>query len=113
MTIFALGAIVFTLINFLKFVRSGDWNAAGTQLIVWVSGIVVVAIGAQAIISNSLEIPGTTLALGKLDIWSQVLVGLQASSLFSALNEAKKAVDNRDTAQTPSLLAPPVPAPCK
>lgn len=111
MTLIALGAIVFALINFLKFVRGGDWNAAGTQLIVWVSGIAVVAIGAQAVIANGLEIPGTTFALGKLDFWSQVLVGLQASSLFSAVNDVKKAVDNKDSATKPALLAPPLSSP--
>lgn len=105
MTLIALGAIVFALINFLKFVRVRDWQSAGTQFIVWISGIAIVAIGAQAAISNGLEIPGTTFVLGKLDFWSQVLVGLQASSLFSAFNDAKKAIDNTDSAKKPALLA--------
>lgn len=104
MTLIALGAIVFALINFLKYVRVGDWNSAGTQLIVWISGIAVVAVGAQAAIANGLEVPGTTFTLARLDFWSQVLVGLQASSLFGAVNELKKAIDNTDTASKPALL---------
>jgi hypothetical protein len=104
MTTIALGAIVFSFVNFLKYLRGRDWNAAGTQLIVWISGITACLLASQAEIAAGLEVPGTTFTLGALDFGSLVLVGLQASSLFTFGNEVKKAIDNTDNAKTPKLL---------
>lgn len=103
MELVGLGAIVFALINFMKFVRAKDWNAAFTQAAVWVAGVIVVAVAAQAEIAKGLVVPGTTFALSGLDFASQILVGMQASSLFTFGNEVKKAIDNGDNAQTPPL----------
>lgn len=104
MTIVMLGSIVFAMINFLKFVSGKDWNSAKTQLTVWVGGIVVVALAAQADVAAGLEIPGSSFTLGLLDFPSRILVGLAASSLFSFGNEVKKAIDNTDNAKTPQLF---------
>lgn len=96
-------ATVFAVVNFLKFVRAGDWNAAGTQLVVWAGGFAVIALAAQTALFGNYAVNGH--ALATLGVWDLLFVGLNIGSGGSLANEVKKAIDRHDTAQTPKLFS--------
>lgn len=98
----ALGSTVFVFVNFLKYLTNRDWNAAATQITAWAAGIGAVALFANAQLANGIVVG--TIPLAHLDFWSQVALGLSATSVLSTFNEAKKAVDHTDTAMTPPLF---------
>jgi hypothetical protein len=98
-----LGALVYKLIDFIKYVRAGDWNAVATQATVWIAGIVVVLLFAASTMGAAIMLPGLGVTLGSLAIVDKVIIGLFASSLFSAGKDVLKAVDNTQTAATPPL----------
>lgn len=97
-------AMVITVINFIKFLRNGDWNGVITQLAVWVAGVVVIMFAAQtqwaAEIGSALF--GTSLAM--MDLWSQFFIGLCVGGLATVTNEFKKALDSGDSAKKPPML---------
>lgn len=98
----ALAALVFALVNFLKALKAGDTNAWLTQLIVWIAGVVVLLLVAETDFASGIVIGD--LLLVDLNFASLIFVGLTLGSTATFLNEAKKAVDNNDSAQTPSLF---------
>lgn len=98
-----IGALVYSVINFLKYVRARDVNAAGTQLCVWVAGVGVVFLASTAAVTNQFVFNGT--ALVHMDTGSKIIIGLMASSLFATVpHDLKKAFDNSDSAATPPLI---------
>ncbi len=76
-----LGALVYKFVDFLKFVKVGDWNSAGTQAVAWLAGIWLLRFR-QLGFSTGIEFGGQSLA--SLNFVSQVVIGLSATSLFSA-----------------------------
>lgn len=104
----ALGATVFAFVNFLKYLRARDTNAAVTQLIVWIGGAGAVFLFAASQFGSTIKIDGAH-TLDQLTFWSRVILGINAASLLTVANEFRKAVDRTDTSVTPSLL-PPTPA---
>jgi len=98
--IVALGTLVFTLVNFLKFLSVRDWKAVTSQVIAWAAGVAGIFIMGATQFASGIHIGDVSLA--NLDGWSKLLVGLIATSLLSTVNEVKKAIDNRDTARMPS-----------
>jgi hypothetical protein len=100
-----LGALVYKLIDFLKFLRAKDWNSVATQTIVWVAGVVVVLLFAASTMGAAIVLPGLGVTLGSLAIVDKVIIGLFASSLFSAGYDAKNAIDNTSSAKTPPLTS--------
>ncbi len=103
-----LGALVYKFVDFLKFVKVGDWNAAGTQAIAWLAGILAITLFANSDFSAGINFGERS--LGSLNFISQVVIGLSATSLFSAFYDVKRALDNSDSARTPSLISPNTPA---
>lgn len=97
-----LGALVYKFVDFLKYLKSGDTNAAVTQLIAWVSGVVAISLFAHSDFATSIDLGGQSLP--SLNFVSQVIVGLSATSLFSAFYDLKSALDNKDSARTPALV---------
>lgn len=112
MEVALFSSIVLTVINFLRnlaaFARKEGNHASDllTQLAAWVGGIAMVALGSHAQMVEGVTFPGTSVVLGKLDGWSQVLLGLAVSSVAGAFVEAKKALDQTDTAVKPALVPP-------
>lgn len=107
-----LGTLVFTFINWLKFIRGRQYNSAITQVIVWASGVAAVWLVAAS--QFGIDVHVNSLTLRAMDSATKVVTGLLAASLLSTVNEVKKAIDNTDTAQTPKLApgadgAPPPP----
>ncbi len=104
-----LGALVYKFVDFLKFVKAKEWNSAGTQLIAWLAGILAITLFANSDFSAGIEFGERS--LGSLNFVSQVILGLSATSLFSAFYDVKRAIDNTDSAKTPALIAEPTPCP--
>lgn len=98
----ALAALVFSVINFLKFVTAKDVKSAVSQAIVWVAGVAAVTIAAHTDFASGISVADRT--LDTLNAWSLVFVGLSWSSIATVANEAKKALDGNDTAAKPPLI---------
>jgi hypothetical protein len=101
----AVGTLVFTVVNFLTYLRSRNWNGVLTQLIAWVAGVVGIVIAAHSQYGS--QITFGTQKLSSTNGWTQVFLGLIATSLLSTFNELKKAIDNKDSAKKAPLLPPP------
>lgn len=100
--IIQMAVLVFAVINFLKYVRTGDTNGALTQLTVWVAGVVVVMLAAQTDFATGIVIGDLTLSA--MNFWSLLFIGLTVSSLASFGVEVKKALDGSDNAVKPNLF---------
>jgi hypothetical protein len=98
----ALGTIVFSFVNVLKFASGGQWNAVITQIIAWVAGIAGIFLAGETQFASGIAVGDTNLEL--LDTPSKLFLGLVATSLLSTVNEIKKAIDHTDSASTPPLL---------
>ena len=109
-----LGTLVFTFVNFLKYGR--EWLGSGsdqasktdglngvlTQVIAWIAGIAGVLIAAQTQFAPQIKFGSQTLST--MDWETKIFLGLIATSLLSTINEVKKAIDNKDSATTPTIL---------
>ena len=98
----ALVTLVTTTINLFRYLRGRDFNGAGTIAAAWVAGVAAVMIAAQTDFASGIAVGDRTLE--GLNAWSQVFIGLSVASLGSFLTDAKKAIDNTDTAVKPSLI---------
>lgn len=104
-----LGALVYKFVDFLKYAKVRDWNAAGTQVIAWVGGVIAITLFANSDFASSIDLGGQTLT--SLNFVSQVIIGMSATSLFSAFYDLKSSLDNTDSAKTPALITPVPPCP--
>lgn len=106
-----LGALGYTLVNLVKFLRARDVDGVVTTLGAWLVGFLLVVVGSHAELTQNWVVPGLDVALGSLDWWSQLLLGASALSLFGVAYDFKKAIDSTDSAKVPTLLpggdAPP------
>ena len=98
----ALGTLVFTLVNFLRYLVARNWSAVLTQTIAWAAGVVGVFLVKATDFAPGIKVGDLT--LDKVGFWSALLLGLLATSLLSTVNEVKKAIDNQDNAKVPALL---------
>jgi hypothetical protein len=101
-TMITLATLVWKLVELIKNAVNQKWDPVFTQVVVWIAGVVVVWIAAQANVAATIDIWGT--ALDQLNFASLVLVGLSISSFGSAAVEVKKAVDSNDSATQTSLI---------
>lgn len=98
----AMAALVFSLINFLRFLSGKDYKSAVTQLTVWVGGVVVAFLVAQTDFASGISVGD--LPLDQLNGWSLLFVGLSIGSTGSVVNELRGAIDNSDSTRKPSLV---------
>lgn len=98
----AMGALIFTAVNFLKFLTSKNWSAVITQLVSWAAGVAVLALVASTDFAEGIAIGDTSLA--KLGGSSLFFVGLMASSIFGFAKVALQAVDGHDSAVQAPLV---------
>lgn len=106
MTILLFATLIWQLVDFAREIAGGRSSRSSvvTQLSAWAIGIAVIAIGANASVTEDLVLPGVEIALGALDAGSVILVGLLASSLASSIVDVKSAIDSSDSAIKPALL---------
>ncbi len=102
--IMALGALVFTVVIFLKNATALQYRSVATQLVAWATGIAGVFLLAATEFARGITVGD--MALDRLGFWSKVFVGLMTASLVSTLNEFKKAIDRTDTAVVPDWFEP-------
>ncbi len=95
-------ALVWKLVDLVKYVRNGDVNAALTQLTTYAAGVGVAFLFAATQWADGIMIGDA--ALSSLSGASLVVAGLALASTGSALYDFKKARDNSDSAATPKLF---------
>jgi hypothetical protein len=100
--IVALGSIVYTIVNFVRYARDTDWSSVWSQVIAWLAGIFATIVVAQTALANAFTFGTRNLA--QIGLGSQILVGLAAASTISIVYQFKKAVDTGKNAAVPSLL---------
>ncbi|MEX5710274.1 hypothetical protein AB1484_18685 [Parafrankia sp. FMc6] len=100
----AVGALVFTFVNFLTYLRSRNWNGVLTQVIAWAAGVGGIMLAAHTQFAAQVTFGGSN--LGAMDTATQIFLGLIATSLLTTVNELKKAIDNSDSARKAPLLQP-------
>lgn len=98
----ALGSIVYTVVNFVRFGRDTDWSSVWSQLLAWLAGIIATIGVAHTALAPAFSFG--KLDLAQIGFGSQILVGLAAASTISIVYQFKKAVDTGKNAVVPSLL---------
>jgi hypothetical protein len=106
METFVVGAFMLAtvkqMVDWLRYLKAGDWNGVVTQLGAWAFGFIVVFVVAHSDLAGVADFAGFT--FDKLNIWSQVIAGVSVGSAASLTKDAIKASDNTDSAQVPKLL---------
>lgn len=98
--LFALPLLVKKGVDFVRYLTNGDRNGYVTQLVAWAFGVAAVMLYAHA--NWAVPVGGAT--LDRLNVWSQIAVGLNLGSIGSFAQDLLKAVDNHNTAKIPTLL---------
>lgn len=104
LTLAALAALAVKVMTVVKSIGK-DNNKALTQVLTWLVGFGVLAVGAHAQVTEGIVVLGTT-RLGDLDVASLFLAGTALGSVGSVGYDFTKAVDNTQTAAEPSLTGP-------
>lgn len=102
-------ALVFTTINWLRYLAGRDWNGVITQLCVWAGGVAAVFLFGSSDFGDA-TIPGTSITFESANGWSLLFIGLTIGSAASAFTEVVKAVDQTRTSAKPKLIPDPPPA---
>jgi hypothetical protein len=97
-----LAALVTKLTSFVKYVTSGEYREVVTQLVAWGAGVLVVVVAGAAEGIQDLVVIGET-TLEQLNLAAEILSGLALGSGASLVYDAKKAIDNTDSAVEPPL----------
>lgn len=101
-----MSALVKKVVDFVKYATSADVNAMVTQLVAWLSGVVVSFMAANSDWGDSIAVNGQSLA--SLNGWSLAFVGVNVASLAGFGWDTVKAIDNSNSAVVPDLMATPV-----
>lgn len=99
-----VAAISTKFVDFSKYVKAGDRNGALTQVYAWFVGVVFTVALAKSGLAEDLFLPFSELPFSKYGTIAQILVGLSPGSLGGVFVDAKKAIDNTDSAKVPSLF---------
>lgn len=115
--ILVLGLVVYTLTNFVKYVRNREWSAVVTLVAAWVVGVLAVWLVGATSWAETITVGGTE-TLNTLSFPEKLLVGLVVTSIGSFGYDLKRSFDNTDSAATPPLVPghvapapPPAPKP--
>lgn len=106
-TVAAVGAVIYTAVNLLKYLRARDWNGVVTLLVAAVIGIGIACWMANSDLTETLTPIEGGVPLKDMDFGSLALFGIALSSTFSVVTDFRKAFDASDSAAKPSLLPPP------
>jgi hypothetical protein len=98
-------ALVTAFVNFLKYIKAKDTNGWVTQLIVWIAGVGSVLLVRASDFADTFNLGGTV-TLDTANAGTVILAGLGLGSAAALVNEAKKALDNGDSAAKPDLVGP-------
>lgn len=99
-----VAALALKFTDFLKFLSVKDWKSATTQLLTWGGAFVVIVLVAHSSLASTVVIQGLHLYHAS---WAdQLLAALLLGSFGSLLYDYKAAIDNTDSASTPTLKIP-------
>lgn len=103
-TIVGLTALIFAVVNFLRFLTNFKKNKSAvlTQALAWIGAILIVAISSHSIITKEMVVFGWRLQ--DLDLGSVVLAGLMIGSSASVLDKLLGAFDNTRSSAAPPRL---------
>jgi hypothetical protein len=93
-------ALIWKIVDLGKYTAARNTQAVVTQVLTWVAGVLVTLLLAATDFASGINIGDR--ALADLNLASVVLLGLSMASSASVLVDAKKAVDNTDSAVVPS-----------
>lgn len=96
----ALSLLVFKMVDFVRYLRAGDVNGWLTQLVAWTAGVAAVLLYAK----SGFGVVIGDFNLAHLNIWGQIVIGLNIGSVGSAFNDARKTFDNSNSAAVPVLV---------
>lgn len=99
------GAGLVAMLDFIRYAKVRDANGALMIFLAWLGGFGMVALGAQADVTQGLVLIVDQPPLGLLDVWSLVLLGFVIGSIAPTGVKVLKAFDNTDTAKTPMLVS--------
>lgn len=97
-----LGAFVKKAVDFVRNLRGRDMSAVLTQLLAWVSGVVVVWLAAHVDFASAVEV--ANISLDQMGLWTQAALGVLLGSGASVFQDALKSVDNSQSEAKPKLL---------
>lgn len=97
-----LGAFVKKAVDFVRNLRGRDMNAVLTQLLAWVSGIVVVWLASHVDFASAVEV--ANVSLDQMGLWTQAALGVLLGSGASVFQDALKSVDNTQSEAKPALI---------
>lgn len=100
-------ALIWKVVDFVKYIKSKDANGVIVQAGAWGGGIALAFLLGAANIASTWDIGGMTLS--DVNGPSKILLGLVWGSGASAIVDFKKARDNTDSAAMPALISPPQP----
>lgn len=100
----ALAAVSTKFVDFAKYVANGDRNGVLTQLFAWFVSIVAVMAFIKAGFLDGVKLPLSELPVSQYGTVGQVLAGLIPGSAGGIFIDAKKAIDNTDSAAMKSLF---------
>lgn len=99
--VLAMISLVITIINLLKYLRSGDTNGTVTTLSVLVAGVVVIFLVAETDFAAGISIADRPLS--EYNNWSLLFIGLTIASMSAFANDLRKSLDNTTTSRKPNL----------
>ncbi|MDQ3675387.1 MAG: hypothetical protein M3401_01075 [Actinomycetota bacterium] len=98
------GAFILKLVDLVKaFIEGmrGNWNGFMTLALTWFVGFIAVMLFIKTQWGDEIKVGDQT--LDQLNTEAKIVFALAAPSIAALLYDAKKAVDNTDTASTPRL----------
>src|SRR5215831_13800208 len=100
----ALGAVVYTSVNFVRCALVTDRSSVVSQLLAWAAGVSMTFVVAHSDLAPAFTFGSKN--LGQISGESQFLVGLAAASSISIVYQFTKAIDTKQSAAVPTMQLP-------
>jgi hypothetical protein len=100
-----LATALYSFVNFVKYLRAGDWNGVLTLLAAAVAGVGAIALGAHSDATAHLQLVDGGKVLGLTDGGTQVLLGIEFGLAAGTVADFRKAFDRTTTSAKPQLLS--------
>src|SRR5262245_47348257 len=105
----ALGLVIYTVMNVVKYAKGRQGWAAATPLIAWVVGFGAVWLLARSSFADQIKVGDGSVPLKAMSVDDLVLVGLFVASFAGFVDKFVVSRDNTQTAAVPSLSQVPLP----
>jgi hypothetical protein len=106
-TVALLVAVTMTGQNLLRYLKARDWNGAAGIGLACLLGWGVIALAANAEVTENLRLITDGPPIGDMDFASILLLGIGFGTGASAVVDFRKAIDSSTSAEKPKVLGPP------